>query len=193
MKSISVFCGSSEGNDQQIIKMSHELGKTLALKGYTLVYGGSKLGLMGNIANAALENQGKVIGIIPGFLKRKEVVHTGITELHTTQNMHDRKLMLNEMADGIITFPGGFGTMEEFFELLTWAQLGLHKKPIGLLNVNGFFDDLIRLFEKMTVRGLLKEENLSLLIVEDDIELLLNKMEDYKPAITGKWITKEQT
>ncbi|HET8809811.1 MAG TPA: TIGR00730 family Rossman fold protein, partial [Flavobacteriaceae bacterium] len=144
--SIAVFCGSSVGNDPKISEDAYELGKIMAQRKITLIYGGSKLGLMGQVAKGVLENGGKAIGVIPGFLKTKEVAHEGLTELIVTKNMHDRKLKMQELSDGMIALPGGFGTMEEFFEILTWAQLGLHQKPIGLLNSASFYDDLLRMF-----------------------------------------------
>jgi len=148
---------------------------------------------MGKIAEAALQNHGKVIGVIPEFLKLKEVVHLGLYELITTTNMHQRKIKMHELSDGFIALPGGFGTFEELFEIITWAQLGLHKKPIGLLNSNGFYNDLIQMFEKMTAKGFLKMENLNLLIVDNDINSLLNKMKAFKPKVVPKWLKTELT
>ena len=165
LKTIAVFCASSEGNDTKIISEAQRLGKTLANENITLVYGAAKIGVMGKIAQASLDNHGKVIGVIPEFLKLKEVVHLGLTELITTDNMHERKLKMHELSDGFITLPGGFGTLEELFEIITWAQLGLHQKPIGLLNINGFYNDLISMLETMVAKGLLKMANFELLIV----------------------------
>jgi len=126
--------------------------------------------------------------VIPEFLKKKELVHLGLHKLITTKNMHQRKLKMHDLSDGFIALPGGFGTLEELFEIITWAQLGLHQKPIGLLNTNGFYNDLIELLEKMTVKGFLKMENLELLIVDDNIESLLNKMKVFKPMQVPKWL-----
>lgn len=193
LKTIAVFCGSSEGNDTSIISEAEALGKTLANQNITLVYGAAKIGIMGKIAKASLDNQGNVIGVIPEFLKLKEVVHLGLTELITTNNMHERKLKMHELSDGFITLPGGFGTFEELFEIITWAQLGLHQKPIGLLNVNGFYNDLISMLETMVAKGLLKMTNLELLIVENDIERLLDKMRDYRPQPVPKWLKPDRT
>ena len=155
LDSIAVFCGSSEGNDNLVISQSEQLGEQLAKLDVTLIYGGAKVGIMGKIAKSTLEHHGKVIGVIPDFLKLKEVVHLGLTELYTTQNMHDRKLKIQELADGFIALPGGFGTFEELFEIITWAQLGLHQKPIGLLNSNGFYNDLVKMIETMVAKGFL--------------------------------------
>lgn len=193
MKSISVFCGSSEGNDDGIVQMAYELGRVMAQKNLTLVYGGSKLGLMGKVANGALDCQGKVVGVIPDFLKSKEVCHTGITELITVENMHERKLQMHELSDGIIALPGGFGTLEELFEMITWAQLGLHQKPIGILNANGFYDELLHFLDTMVTKGLLRPENRAMLLVGGSCEGLLAQMEAYQPVFTPKWIKKEQT
>lgn len=193
IKSIAVFCGSSEGNDTMILSQAAKLGETLAKENITLVYGAAKIGIMGKIAEAALQNHGKVIGVIPEFLKLKEVVHLGLYKLITTSNMHQRKIKMHELSDGFIALPGGFGTFEELFEIITWAQLGLHKKPIGLLNSNGFYNDLIQMFEKMTAKGFLKMENLNLLIVDNDINSLLNKMKAFKPQTVPKWLKVERT
>ncbi len=193
LKAVAVFCGSSEGNDTKIISEAEALGKTLANQNITLVYGAAKIGIMGKVAKSSLDNRGKVIGVIPEFLKLKEVVHLGLSELITTDNMHERKLKMHELSDGFITLPGGFGTFEELFEIITWAQLGLHQKPIGLLNINGFYDDLIKMLETMVAKGLLKIDNLELLIVEDDIDRLLDKMRNYKPQPIPKWLKPERT
>jgi len=193
LTSVAVFCGSSEGNDNVIISQAITLGETLAKQGITLVYGAGKIGVMGKVAQGALKNKGKVIGVIPEFLKKKEVVHLGLHELITTKNMHQRKLKMHELSDGFIALPGGMGTLEELFEIVTWAQLGLHEKPIGLLNTNGFYDNLIKMLETMVVRGFLKMENLELLIVADTIESLLDKMRSFKPNRVPKWLKAERT
>ena len=193
LKSIAVFCGSSEGNDTLIISQAVKLGETLAKESITLVYGAAKIGMMGKLAEASLKHQGKVIGVIPEFLKLKEVVHLGLHKLITTKNMHERKLKIHELSDGFIALPGGFGTLEELFEIITWAQLGLHQKPIGLLNSNGFYTDLINMLETMAVKGFLKIENLDLLIVDNNIDSLLSKMKAFKPKYVPKWLKEELT
>ena len=193
LESICVFCGSSEGNDGQIIEQAAKLGEKLAEKEITLIYGAAKIGIMGKVAKSCLDNHGRVIGIIPQFLKKKEVVHLGLTELYTTDNMHDRKMKMQEISDGFIALPGGFGTFEELFEIITWAQLGLHEKPIGLLNINGFYDHLISMIEEMVRRGFLKMENLDLILVEDDIDRLIEKMHNYKAPRKPKWLKPERT
>ena len=193
LSSVAVFCGSSEGNDTTVISEATKLGETLAHKGITLVYGAAKIGVMGKVAQGALKNKGKVIGVIPEFLKKKEVVHLGLHKLVTTKNMHQRKLKMHELSDGFIALPGGIGTLEELFEIYTWAQLGLHEKPIGLLNINGFYDDLIKMLETMVVKGFMKMENLEILIVDSNTESLLDKMGQYKPNRVPKWLKAERT
>lgn len=191
--SIAVFCGSSEGNDTDILDRASELGQLMAQKNIALVYGAAKIGVMGKVAESALNAGGKVIGVIPEFLKMKEVVHLGLTELITTQNMHDRKLRMNDLATAFIALPGGFGTLEELFEIITWAQLGLHQKPIGLLNINGFYDDLLELLENMVRKGFLKMSNYEMLLVDDNLEGLFKKLVEYKPEPVPKWLKAERT
>lgn len=193
LKAIAVFCGSSEGNDPAILAQAELLGETLAKEKITLVYGAAKIGIMGKVAQASLNNHGKVIGVIPDFLKLKEVVHLGLYELITTKNMHERKLKMHEISDGFITLPGGFGTFEELFEIITWAQLGLHQKPIGLLNINGFYDDLINMLETMVAKGFLKIENLDLLIIDSTIDSLIKKMKTFEPTAVPKWLKVDRT
>ena len=192
MNSIVVFCGSSEGNDADILTAAYGLGQALANKKISMVYGAAKIGVMGKVAQGALDYGGKVIGVIPDFLKVKEVCHTGLTELIVTENMHERKLKMNELSDGIITLPGGYGTLEELFEMITWAQLGLHQKPVGILNTNGFYDDLLKMLQKMVDEGFLKVENYDMLLVDHTVEGLLSQMEKYKPVCMPKWIKKDQ-
>lgn len=188
LKSVCVFCGSSEGNDADILDQANLLGEKLAKQNMTLVYGAAKIGVMGKIAESVLQQKGSVVGIIPEFLKVKEVVHNGLTELIVTQNMHERKLKMQQLSDGFITLPGGFGTLEELFEIITWAQLGLHQKPVGLLNIGGFYDPLLLMLENMVKKGFLKMENYQMLIVDNNISGLLEKMEDFEPAPVPKWL-----
>jgi len=191
MNRITVFCGSSFGTDKDFKLQAYELGRKLTLANIELVYGGANVGLMGAVANGTLENSGVVIGVLPNFLKSKEIAHNGLTELILVDSMHERKTKMNDLCDGVIALPGGFGTLEELFEMLTWAQLGLHKKPIGILNVNGFYDELIIFLNKMVDNGLLKETNRKMILVSEDIDDLLVKMKTYKAPDVGKWITKE--
>ena len=193
LEKICVFCGSSEGNDTMIIEVSKKLGRKLAKNNITLVYGAAKIGVMGIVAKSALKKKGKVVGVIPEFLKNKEVVHLGLNELIITQNMHERKLKLHDLSDGFIALPGGIGTLEELFEIFTWLQLGLHSKPIGLLNINHFYDDLIGLLENMVRKGFLSMENYEMLLVDDDIDQLIQKMKDFKDPKKPKWLNSERT
>ena len=192
-KNIAVFCASSDGLDTVIYKEAYAVGEFLAKSGIEVVYGGSRLGLMGQIAKGVLEHNGKITGVIPDFLKTKEVVHTGLTELITTKDMHERKMTMHDLSDAFIALPGGFGTLEELFEILTWGQLGLHRKPIGILNSNGYYDDLIELMNKMVKKGLLREENMNLVQVSSEIKELLEKMEAFEPMPVPKWMNKNQT
>jgi uncharacterized protein (TIGR00730 family) len=186
LNKICVFCGSSDGNDEAITEAAIKLGTVFVDQNITLVYGAAKIGVMGTIAKTMLDANGEVVGIIPEFLKKKEVVHLGLSELITTTNMHDRKLQMQEIS-------GGFGTLEELFEIITWLQLGLHEKPIGLLNVNGFYNDLIKQIETMVRNGFLSMENYDLLQVDSSIEILLQKMRDFKAPQIPKWLNEERT
>src|SRR6478609_6089839 len=181
MKRITVFCGSSLGNGPHFQVQAKLLGQTLAKQNIELVYGGAKIGLMGAVADGALSAGGKVIGVLPNFLRSKEIAHEGLTELILVDSMHERKTKMHELCDGVIALPGGFGTLEEFFEMLTWAQLGLHKKPIAILNIDGFYDSLRSLVQTMVDKGFLKEANQQMLLMSDNIEELLDKMRNYIP------------
>ncbi len=191
--SICVFCGSSEGNDPEILNQANQLGRAFANREIALVYGGSQLGIMGAVAKSCLESGGKAIGIIPEFLKTKEIVHTGLDDLIITKTMHERKLKMQEVSDGFITLPGGFGTFEELFEIITWSQLGLHHKPIGLLNTNGFYDALIVMLDEMVKRGFLKQENHDLLIVDTNIDRLIEAMQEFQPDLQSKFLKPENS
>jgi uncharacterized protein (TIGR00730 family) len=191
MKRVTVFCGSSIGTDDSYKTQATLLGQTLAKHNIELVYGGANVGLMGAVADGVLSKGGKVIGVLPKFLKTKEIAHENLTELILVDTMHERKTTMHELCDGVIALPGGFGTLEEFFEMLTWGQLGLHQKPIAILNIEGFYDLLNEFVQTMVDKGFLKELNQQMLLVSDNIEELLEKMENYKAPTVGKWITKE--
>jgi uncharacterized protein (TIGR00730 family) len=191
MKRITVFCGSSSGTEEIYTTQATLLGQTLAKRNIELVYGGANIGLMGAVADGVLNNGGKAIGVLPNFLRSKEIAHKQLTELILVDTMHERKTKMNDLSDGVIALPGGFGTLDELFEMLTWAQLGLHKKPIAILNVDGYFDSLIVFIQTMTEKGLLKEVNQQMLLVSDSIDDLLDKMENYFPPTVGKWIDKK--
>ena len=189
MKSIVVFCGSSSGNDPEFLLSAKQLGTTIAARKARLIYGGAKVGLMGCIADAVLEKGGEVIGILPRFLSIKEVAHEGLTQLIIVENMHERKTKMFELGDAFIAMPGGFGTLEELFEVVTWAQLGLHQKPIGVLNVNGFYDPLMAQLDQMVSKVLLKQSNRNLVMIDGTVDGLLAKMEVYIPLPEKKWIS----
>jgi len=191
MKRITVFCGSSSGNDVTFEKQAFKLGETLALRKIGLVYGGTNIGLMAAVANGSLSKGGEVLGILPVFIKNKGIAHMNLTKLILVDSMHERKTKMNELSDGVIALPGGFGTLEEFFEMLTWGQLGLHRKPAGIFNINGFYDSLKELTQKMVKEGFLKEENRKMLLISDDIGNLLDRMENYTAPDVNKWIIKE--
>ena len=191
MKRVTVFCGSSLGTEDIYKSQATLLGQTLAKRNIELVYGGAKIGLMGAVADGVLSEGGKVIGVLPNFLKSKEIAHEQLTELILVDSMHERKTKMNELCDGVIALPGGFGTLEELFEMLTWAQLGLHKKPIAILNINGFYNPLNVMIQTMVDKGFLKEVNQQMLLVCDNIEKLLDKMKNYIAPTVGKWINNE--
>lgn len=192
IKRISVFCGSSSGHNSLFVNKATELGESLGLRGISLVYGGANIGLMGAVANGVLSKGGEVIGVLPHHLKEKEIAHDRLTQLILVETMHERKKRMDELSDAVIALPGGYGTLEELFEMLTWAQLGLHKKPIGLLNINGFYNSLIELLSKMVGEGFLKSANVDMLLVSEDINELLEKIINYNPAdkAVEKWIGK---
>lgn len=193
MDSIAVFCGSGDGYNEVYREAAYSLGAMLATRGIRIVYGGARIGLMGALADGVLDNGGKIIGVIPSFLQTKEIAHDGITELITVKTMHERKLKMHDLCDGIITLPGGWGTMEELFEMLTWGQLGLHSKPIGLLNVNGYYDALNALCETMVQEGFLDECVSNSLLTNSSMEELLEQMETFVPIEAPKWLTKPTT
>lgn len=187
MKAICVFCGANFNGDEKLKTAVEELAELMANQHISLIFGGGKVGVMGIIADAILQRGGKAIGVIPGFLMDKEVGHNGLTEMHVVENMHQRKQLMNELCDGIITLPGGFGTLEEFFETLTWLQLGLHHKPIGLLNVNGFYDFLLKQMDVMVTNRFLKPANRKLVLSSDKPSALLNLMQNFKAVPEEVW------
>ncbi|QHI34764.1 LOG family protein YvdD [Kordia antarctica] len=192
MKSIAVYCGSSLGNDPKIVIDAQKLGTALAEQKITMIYGGSKIGIMGTVANAVLENGGKVIGVIPEFLKRKEIVHDSVDEMYTTKTMVERKMKMIDLSEGFIALPGGFGTLEELFEVITALQLAQIPHPVAILNSNGYYDELIAMMKKMIQKGLLKEKNFDMLIIETDISKLLERMRNFVPNAVPKWITAKE-
>lgn len=189
MNSIAVFCGSSKGYDGIYHEEARNLGKAIASLGLRLVYGGGKVGLMGELADETLKQGGKVVGVIPAFLNVQEVAHGGLTELITVDTMHQRKAKIHEMSDGFVALPGGYGTLDELFESLTWGQLGIHRKPVGLLNIKGFFKPLVHILDQMVEEGFLNSENRSLVLVENPpAAKLLDRMAHHRPRAVPKWI-----
>jgi uncharacterized protein (TIGR00730 family) len=178
LKSICVFCGANFNGDPVLKQTVEQLAEIMASRNMDLVYGGGRVGVMGLLADEVLRRGGKVTGIIPQFLMDKEVGHTGLTELHIVKNMHERKQLMNDLCDGIITLPGGLGTLEEFFEVLTWLMLGIHQKPVGLLNINGFYDHLLMQMDLMVEQRFLKPGNRQLLITSTDAIELIDLMEN---------------
>jgi uncharacterized protein (TIGR00730 family) len=191
MKRITVFCGSNFGTDEIYEKQAFRLGEILAERKIGLVYGGANVGLMNAVADGSLSKGGEVTGVLPVFIKDKGIAHKSLTQLILVDTMHERKTKMNELSDGVIALPGGFGTLEEFFETLTWGQLGLHRKPVGLLNINGFYDSLKILAQTMVEKGFLKEANRKMLLISDDIEKLIDQMDNYIAPTIDKWIIRE--
>lgn len=193
MKSISVFCGSSAGRDPKYAEFATQAGASIAKRGCRVVYGGSHLGLMGAVAEGALQNGGEVVGVLPKFMSSREIAHPGLTELIMVESMHERKLRMHDLSDGVIALPGGFGTFEELFEMLTWAQLGLHTKPIGLLNVGGFYDHLIKMMDHMNEEGFLRPQFRRLVLDNPEIEALIDAMDNFIPIPKDQRIKPSQT
>ena len=193
MKRICVFCGSNAGHKPLYRAEAEKLGRLLAGRGIELVYGAGNIGLMGAVADACLEAGGTVIGVIPEALMGKEVAgravdHRALTRIEVVDSMHTRKARMAELADGFIALPGGFGTFEEFCEILTWGQLGFHVKPMGLLNVGGFYDPLLKLFDHAVKEGFLRQQNRDMALAETDIEKLLDVITHYRPEAVSKWL-----
>jgi uncharacterized protein (TIGR00730 family) len=185
---IAIYCGANGGSDPTYREAAASIATYLAGEGIGIVYGGGKVGLMGAVADAALAAGGEVIGVIPQTLMDKELAHLGATHLHVVKSMHERKQLMTDLSDGVVALPGGFGTLDELFEALTWLQLGFHGKPIGLLNVGGFFDALIQFISQARSAGFLREEHERCLLVDADPAALLAKMRKFKAPDLGKWI-----
>lgn len=181
MKRLAVYCGSASPADPRYLELAREVGSALAERGIGVVYGGGRLGLMGAVASAALDAGGEVIGIIPGALANSEVANHDCTELHTVSGMHERKQKFTDLSDGFVTIPGGVGTMDELWEAVSWAQLGYHQKPVGLLNAFGFYDHLIAFNRHMAEVGFVRPAHQGIILAEDMLSALLDKMESYQP------------
>ena len=193
IKTVSVYCGSSLGRDRVYREKAIELGQTLHHYDLNLVYGGGNIGLMGTIANTVLQLGGKVTGVLPRFLNKKEVGNLDVDKLILVDSMHERKHMISELSDAFIAMPGGFGTLEEVTEMLTWGQLGLIKKPIGLYNINGYYDLQLAQFDRMVADGFLKPENREMVLDDENPENLIAKLFAYKPVSIPKWLHSDQT
>jgi uncharacterized protein (TIGR00730 family) len=190
MKRLCVFCGSSPGARPGYREAARQLGRKLAAKGIGLVYGGANVGLMGELAHSVLDAGGEVIGVIPQSLVDKEVAFTKLLDLRVTDSMHQRKELMAELADGFIAMPGGLGTLDELFEILSWAQLGIHQKPSGLLNVEGYFDPLLAFLDAAVTERFVKPAHRSMLIVEHNPDRMLERLEEFVPPVTGKWLDR---
>ena len=189
---ICVFCGSNSGTNPAYQEAAVNLGRLLPERGIELVYGGGNIGLMGVLADAALQSHGRVIGVIPDSLMAREVGHPGLTELRIVKSMHERKALMSDLSDGFIAMPGGFGTFEEFCEIVTWSQLGIHSKPCGLLNVEGYYDPLLELFDHAVCEGFLREENRRLVLEDCDPAGLLERFASFAPRAVDRWIDSAQ-
>jgi len=187
MKSICVFCGANFNGDPLLTEAIEVLAEVMVNQNITLIYGGGKVGVMGMIADAILKKGGKAEGVIPQFLMDKEIAHTVLTKLHVVANMHDRKQLMSNLCDGFITLPGGLGTMEEFFEVLTWLQLGLHSKPVAILNVNGYYDLLLRQLDVMVEQRYLKPVNRELVLSSTDAIELVDMMSKFNVKMDENW------
>jgi uncharacterized protein (TIGR00730 family) len=193
MRSLCVFCGSRSGTEVAYDEAARALGRALAADGIRLVYGGGRVGLMGVVADAALGAGGEVVGVIPRALLEREIAHSGLTDLRVVGSMHERKALMSEFSEGFIALPGGTGTLEEFFEVLTWAQLGEHRKPCGLLNAGRYYDPLLAVFDHMVQQGFLSEEHRAMVLVETEPEALLEALAGYVPPRVIKWIDRAET
>ncbi|MCW7468725.1 LOG family protein [Leptospira kanakyensis] len=190
-KNIAVYCGSSPGQDPYYMNAAFELGEYLGTHQIGLVYGGASVGLMGAVANGCLSKNGSVTGVLPKFLKKKEIEHNKLNQLILVDSMHERKLKMFDLSDAFVVLPGGFGTMEEFFEVVTWSQLGLHHKPIIILNWLGFYNPLLTLIQNMVSSGFLKKENAALVQVLETAKDLLSTLQNYSPSKTEKWLSED--
>jgi uncharacterized protein (TIGR00730 family) len=193
MKALCVFCGSSSGADPAYRAAAVALGEVLANQGVRLVYGGGRVGLMGLLADTVLARGGEVYGVIPEALVRLEVQHEGLTRQHIVANMHERKALMAELADGFVALPGGIGTFEELFEVWTWGQLGMHAKPYGLLNVSGFYDGLLAFLDHAQQQGFLRAPHRDMLLNDTDPAQLLQRLRDYQPPVVQGWIERSDT
>lgn len=192
-RSLAVYCGSSAGNDPRFIRLAHEAGALLAQRGIRLVYGGGGVGMMGAVANGALEHGGEVTGVIPHFLNTRELIHPGVADMRAVATMHERKMLMVELSEGFIALPGGFGTLDELFEVLTWSQLDIHARPIGVLNVDGYYDGVLQCLDGMVARGFLRPEDRARLVSATDFPALLAAMESWQAPESLKFTLATRT
>ena len=192
MKRICVFCGSSPGLRPAYEEAAREMGRALLERGAGLVYGGARVGLMGAVADEVLRGGGEAIGVIPRALMEREVAHAGLTALHVVETMHERKALMADLSDGFVAMPGGFGTFEEFCEVLTWSQLGFHPKPCGLLNVADYYSPLLAMFDHAVTEAFVRPAHRALVLAEADPRVLLDRMAAFVPPTIGKWITRDE-
>ncbi len=193
MKRICVYCGSSSGRQPAYLAAAEALGNALVERGLGLVYGGAQIGTMGRIADTVLAGGGEVFGVIPKALADREIFHTGLTKLDIVTSMHERKALMAQYSDGFIALPGGLGTIEEIFEVLTWAQLGFHQKPCGLLNIQGYYDHLSAFLNHSVTEGFVNQASRGMIMTESEPETLLDRFAEYKAPVVNKWIDREQT
>ena len=191
MQSLCVYCGASTGSDPLFVEAAQTLGRTLAQRDIRLVYGGGSVGLMGEVANAALDAGGKVTGVIPEALWKREVGHPGLTEIAVVPNMHVRKAQLIDLSDAFVALPGGFGTLDELFEVLTWQQIGYHHKPVGLLNIAGYYDSLLSFIQQALSQGFVRGAHVESLIVDTDVNRLIDRLSQSQPVHVDRWIKHE--
>ncbi len=192
MNSVCVFCGSHKGKKPEYLDAAAKLGSLLADRKIRLVYGGSDVGLMGMTAKNCLEQGGEVTGVMPRKLADMEIAHPYLTDLRIVNSMHERKALMAELADGFISLPGGIGTLEETFEMFTWNQLGIHSKPVGLLNIDGFFDPLLKFLEQVVDQGFMQAAHLEMLLIDSSESGLLDRLTTYQPLTVSKWADKEE-
>lgn len=193
MERICIFCGSSEGTGQQYVRCARDMGQALLDRKLGLVYGGGNIGLMRVLADTVMAGGGDVVGVIPHGLERREVAHRGISELHVVASMHERKAMMASLSDAFITLPGGLGTLEELLEIVTWAQLGIHRKAVGILNSGGYFDGLLAFLSTANRKGFIPQDSIDALLVEQDPYALLDRLADYQPPYAKPWLDLDQT
>lgn len=188
LQRVCVFCGSSAGTDPRFAGAAREVGRLIAQQGMGVVYGGARVGLMGIVADAVLAGGGEAVGVLPRALQERELAHAGLSRLHIVESMHERKALMADLADAFIALPGGFGTLDEFCEVLTWAQLGIHAKPCGLLNVAGFFDPFLEQVSRAVQGGLMRSENRALIVDEAEPARLLARMQKHHAVVPPKWL-----